>query len=45
MNAVTLEPDDCLKEAITMSFRHTVACIQIMSTNYVTEAKMASVET
>lgn len=39
MNAVTLEPDDCLKEAITMSFRHTFACIQIMSTNYVTEAK------
>lgn len=26
MNAVTLEPDDSLKESITMSFRHTFAC-------------------
>lgn len=31
MYAVTLEPDDSLKEAITMSFRHTFACMHIMS--------------
>lgn len=40
MNAVTLEPDDSLKESITMSFRHTFACIQIMSTNYVRGQKL-----